>query len=75
MALLNISLSAETANGSRCVARNSQWEGCLGGLGAEPPAAGGQWGSEGKAPSHRRLEVWGQTCSKILHLFAKITSF
>ena len=28
--------------------------GCFGGLGAEPPAAGGQWGSGGKAPSRRR---------------------
>ena len=35
--------------------------GCLGGLGAEPPAAGGQWGSGGEAPSCRRLGVWGQS--------------
>ena len=73
----------------RRVARNSQWGGCFGGLGAEPPAAGGQRGSEGEAPSRRRLRVWGQTPSrrrqgvwgrspqrsKILHFFAKITSF
>ena len=51
----------------RRVARNSQWRGCFGGLGAEPPAAGangglgakppaaGGWGSGGKAPSRRRL--------------------
>ena len=35
--------------------------GCLGGLGAEPPAAGGQWGSGGEAPSCRRLGDWGQS--------------
>ena len=35
--------------------------GCLGGLGAEPPAAGGQWGSGGEAPSCRRLGVWGKS--------------
>ena len=29
-------------------------EGCFGGLGAEPPAAGGQMGSGGETPSHRR---------------------
>ena len=46
---------------SRRVARNSQWGGCLGGLGTEPPAAGGQWGSGGEAPSCRRLGVWGQS--------------
>ena len=33
--------------------------GCLGVLGAEPPAAGGQWGSGGEASSFRRLGVWG----------------
>ena len=33
--------------------------GCLGGLGAEPPAAGGQRGYGYEAPSCRRLEVWG----------------
>ena len=33
----------------------------FGGVGAEPPAAGGQWGSGGKAPSRRRLGVWGQS--------------
>ena len=50
----------------RRVARNSQWGGggCFGGLGAEPPAAGGQRGSEGEAPSRRRLRVWGQTPSR-----------
>ena len=35
--------------------------GCFGGLGAEPPAARGQWGSGGEAPSRRRLGVWGQS--------------
>ena len=45
----------------RRVARNSQWGGCFGGLGAELPAAGGQWGSGGGAPSCRRLGVWGQS--------------
>ena len=29
-------------------------EGCFGGLGAEPPAAGGQMGSGGETPSRRR---------------------
>ena len=29
------------------------------GLGAEPPAAGGQWGFGGKAPSRRRHEGLG----------------
>ena len=45
----------------RRVARNSQWGAVLGGLGAEPPVAGGQWGSGGEAPSCRRLGVWGQS--------------
>ena len=35
--------------------------GCFGGLGAEPPAAGGQWESGGEAPSRRRQGVWGQS--------------
>ena len=29
-------------------------EGCIGSLGAEPPAAGGQMGSGGETPSRRR---------------------
>ena len=33
--------------------------GCLGGLGAPPPAAAGQRGSGDEAPSCRRLGVWG----------------
>ena len=58
----------------RRVARNSQWGGgYLGGLGAKPPAAGGQWGLGAKppaagglgfgskAPSRRRLGVWEQS--------------
>ena len=75
---------------TRRVARNSQWGGCFGGLGAEPPAAGGQWGSGGEAPSRRRLGVWGQSpqppeargsggeapsARKFCIFFAKITSF
>ena len=53
---------------TRRVARNSQWRGCLEGLGAEPLAAGGQrgsppaaggWGSWGKPPSRRRYGVLG----------------
>ena len=28
--------------------------GCFGNLGVEPPAAGGQWGYGGKAPSRRK---------------------
>ena len=39
----------------RRVARNSQWGGLFG---AEPPAAGGQWGSGGEVPTRRRLGVW-----------------
>ena len=35
--------------------------GCLGGLGAELPAAGGQLGYGDEAPSRRRLGVWGQS--------------
>ena len=64
--------------------------GCLGGLGAEPPAAGGQWESRGEVPSRRRLEVWEQSpqppeargsgggapsTQKSCIFFAKITSF
>ena len=61
--------------------------GYFGGLGAEPPAAGGQWGSKGEAPSCLRLGVWGKAPSrrrhegmgrspqrsKSLHFFAEIT--
>ena len=56
---------------TRRVAKNSQWVGRLGGLGAEPSAAGRQWGSEGEVPS------WGRNPqrSKILHFLAKITEF
>ena len=35
--------------------------GCVGGLGAESPAAGGQQESGGKAPSCQRLGVWEQS--------------
>ena len=64
--------------------------GLLWGLGAEPPAAGGQWGCEGEAPSGRRLGVWRQSpqppeargsgggapsAQKFCIFFAKITSF
>jgi len=45
---------------------------CCGGLGAEPPAAGGQWGSEGEAPSCQRLApvaggkgVWGRSPQRL----------
>ena len=41
--------------------------GCLGGLGAEPPAAGGQWGSGGEAPSCRRLGFVGKAPSRRRH--------
>ena len=51
----------------RRVARNLQWGGCLG---AKPPAAGG-WGFGGKAHCRRK----DPHRSKILHFFAKITSF
>ena len=43
-----------SAKRGKHIARNSQLRGCYGGLGAEPPAAGGYWGSGGKAPSRRR---------------------
>ena len=74
----------------RRVARNLQWGGCLGSLGAKPPAARGQWGSGGEAPSCRRMGVWGQSpqpaeargsgggapsARKFCIFFAKITSF
>ena len=50
--------------------------GCFGDLEAKPPAAGG-WGFGGKAPSRRRHGGWGRSPqrSKILHFFAKLTSF
>ena len=56
------------------------------GLGAELPAAGGQWGSRGQSPQlseagglgtkptvARGTRVWGQStqCLKFLHFFAK----
>ena len=34
--------------------------GCLGGLGAMPPAAGSQWGSGGEAPSVRKFCIFLQ---------------
>ena len=36
-------------------------EGLFWGLGADPPAAGGQWGSGGEALSRRTLGVWRQS--------------
>ena len=47
-----------------------------GGLGAEPPAAGG-WGLGAKPPAAGGTGVWGWSPqrSKILHFFAKITLF
>ena len=72
--------SQESGNLIKCtarrVARNSQCGFVFGGLGVEPPAAGGQWGSGGKSPSCRRLGGVGrspQQHSKILHFFAKLT--
>ena len=73
--------------GPRRLATNSQCGGCFGSLGAEPPAAGGQWGlgapppaaggweSGSKAPAAGGKGVWGRSPqrSKILHFFAKIT--
>ena len=63
---------------ARRVARNLQWGGCLGGLGAEPPAAGGQWESGGlgaKLPAAGGTGVWGRSPQrlKILNFFAKLT--
>ena len=48
--------------------------GCFRGLGAEPPAAGGQWGLGAKPLAARSTGVWGRSSqrSKILHFFAKI---
>ena len=40
---LRLCPSSLASRGSRRVARNPQWGRCFGGLGAEPPAAGGQW--------------------------------
>ena len=50
----------QSINRSRRVARNLQWGGCFGGLGAKPPVAGG-------------MGVWGRSPqrSKILHFFCK----
>ena len=45
---------------SRRVARNSQLGGCFGGLAAAPLLAGDHWRSGSKAPSRRRLVIWGQ---------------
>ena len=36
---------------SQARSQKSAMVGCFGGLGAEPPAAGGQWGSRGEAPA------------------------
>ena len=72
-------------NSRRRVARNSQWGGCFGVLGAEPPAAGCQWGSGGEAPAPEAggsgtkppaaggTGDWGRSPqrSKILHFFCK----
>ena len=55
-------------------ARNSQLRGAVfGGLGAEPPAAGGYWGSGGKAPSRWRHGGLGAEPQrlKILRFFFK----
>ena len=41
----------------RRVTKNLHWGAVFGRLEAEHPAAGGQWGSGGKAPSRRRR--WG----------------
>ena len=74
----------------RRVARNSQWGGgCLWGLGAEPPAAGGQWGLGAKPaqppeagglgvnsqPPEARGSGGGAPALKKFAFFAKITSF
>ena len=53
-----------------CQARSQKFAmggGCFGGLGAEPPAAGGQWGYGKEAPSRRRLGVWGKVLSRRRH--------
>ena len=62
--------------------------GCFGGLGAEPPAAGRQWGVGGQSPQPPEagglgakppavggtgVGEWSSERSKILQFFAKIT--
>ena len=49
--------------------------GLFGGLGAEPPAAGGQWESGAKPPAAEDMGVWGRKSQrlKILQFFAKLT--
>ena len=74
----------------RRVARNSQWGGLFGGSGGGAPSRRrpvGVWGQSpqlpeagglgAKPPAARGTGVWGQSPqrSKILHFFAKITSF
>ena len=54
-------------NSRRRVARNSQWGGCFGVLGAEPPAAGCQWGSGGEAPSAGGWGFGGKAPSRRRH--------
>ena len=41
--------------------------GCLGGLRAEPPAAGGQWGLGAKPPAARSWGFGGKTPSRRRH--------
>ena len=68
----------------RRVSRNSQWRGCFGGLGRRPMGVRGRSPQQAKAgdlgarlPAGGGTGVWGRSPqrSKILHFFAKITSF
>ena len=57
----------QTPNNEREQVRSqkSAMGGCFRGLGAEPPAAGGRWGSGGEAPSRWRFR--GKTPSRRRH--------
>ena len=82
--------TSSPSSASRRVARNSQWGGLFGGSGGFAPSRRrpmGVWGRSpqlpeagglgAKPPAAGGTGVWGQSpqCSKILHFFAKITSF
>ena len=56
-----------------CSGDGTVWGGYFGGLGAEPPAAGGHWWFGGEAPS--RWRHWGRSPqrSKFRDFFAKTT--
>ena len=74
--LLRLESEYHQARSQKFAIRNSQRGGCLGGLGAEPPATGG-WGLGAKPPAAGGKGVW-ELCPqrlKILRFFTKIISF